>query len=345
LGFLLAFFYLKGCNSFDDFEWKLLIEGAVSSEPTIFQTDRSQVLYKELKQSLEICDFTMMDYVAPFRNYISSSLQDKDTAKSTRSIEKHEFTNFIKNNNMITKRPTIKKSMSPIYSKRTSEFLLKLINKDYKSPRKNEKGDSSIMKQISFEMNPIENEQPQKFKQKYSSIYTNRLSNFIKNDFLLKGQQENTIEEQTEEENSRQRTEEKIEQEILVIESPNKKPPELINKIDENQEGKMMETNEKNEITVERNAHLCETDSSSSEDEEEINLAKLTHSKTESSKGFLLLSLLKEEKSPGKRKKTFGSPQHFRLKPKKKTMLSTEMNIILQKEAWLHHTGHFYHII
>ena len=45
LGFLLAFFYLKGCNSFDDFEWKLFMEGAVAFESTLFLTDRAQVLF------------------------------------------------------------------------------------------------------------------------------------------------------------------------------------------------------------------------------------------------------------------------------------------------------------
>ena len=304
-----------------------------------------KVQYKELKLSLEVCDFLITDYVAPFKTYVPSSNQDPDMLKSTRSIEKHEFTNFTKSSNMMGKRPTMKKSISPIYSKRASEFLLKLINQDYKSPKKTEKADSPV-KKVNFELNLVDT--IQKPASKYSSIYTNRLSNFIKNDFLLKVQ-ESDIEEKTESD-SKQRTEDLIEQEILIIEPANKKPEP--SKIIEPTEGKFLEVNEKSELILDLASpglgNLSESDSSSSEDEEQSsfkNGSKLPHSKTETTKGFLLSSLLKEEKTSGvspKRKKTYaGSPKHFRLKPKKKTMITSEMNIILQKEAWLHQTGSY----
>lgn len=302
------------------------------------------MLFKEFKQGLDSLNFTIFDYFSPFKSYISS-VPDQDFVKFTRSVEKHELSNFTKNTNMIGKRQTMKKNrVSIAYSKRTSTFLMK-IGKDFKSPRKNDKkSESPLLKQVSFDIdeNSIEKDP---IPNKSASIYKNRLSTYIKNDFLSKCQEENT-EEKTEDIGIGINLQDTLEQEIFIVESPRKK---------NEGGGKLSDFSERIEVIYDKYAstyqELEESDSESdSDDEEEISKnpsndnddykPKLYHSKTENTKGFLMSKLIKEEKFPlNKRKKTFSSPKHFRIKPKKNTAFTSEMSLLLQKEPWIHTTG------
>lgn len=321
LSFLLAVFFLKGCNSFDELEWKLLVEGAVFHDSLPEFSQNTQLLLKDLKQILEALDFTIRDYLAPFKSYSASAQKDQEPLKSTRSIEKHEFSNNLHNlskeQNNISKK--LKRVSGNIYSKRASAFLLELVN-ELKKPPENMENITKPTK-FSFEMN----NEKLRFNPKYSSIYNNNLTNLIRTDFLIKlkeGPQEKHEQEFT---NHQTNEEEKLEQEIFIMESPRK--DELSKKSEFNDP-----IFEKNTIfTKDFEEFISENDS---EKEEENN--KKNFLANSEKKSFLLSDLIRGERFINKNR--MGSV-NFRIKPKKKTVISNEMNSILQNEIWTHGTG------
>lgn len=354
LSFLVAFFYLKGSNSLEEYEWKLFVEGTVSSESLPFTSENYKNLFRDFKQLLDNLNFLIADYVAPFKSYTSNSLENENV-KMTRSIERHEFPTFTKPNDLVGKRQPLKKLQT--YSKRTSTFLMNIAKeKEIKSPKKPEKPFESTLlkKMVSFEVD----ESPKGSSPRiYSSIYKNRLSSLIKNDFLLKINKLSIDEKSDENSGNLKLDEIGTEQEVFVVESPRKKNNEGF--------GKLSELSERPEIMHDRYSFIQpeESEEEDSDIEEEDNnykneneneikkeeKIKLYHSKTEK-RAFLFSNLLEDEKQSKtprptlQRKNTFGSPKHIRIKPKKNTPFTTEMNLLFQKEPWIHTTGLFFFI-
>jgi len=69
--FAFSFFYLKSCGQFNDFEWKIFIDGEVitQEDQKLFQNHNNLLRFKGIKTAISLISSASYDYMLPLIPY------------------------------------------------------------------------------------------------------------------------------------------------------------------------------------------------------------------------------------------------------------------------------------
>lgn len=73
--FVFSTLYLKSCGQFNDFEWKIFIEGEINTleDQKHFESSKSGSIFKALKSAISIVSSAATQYILPLIPYNNST--------------------------------------------------------------------------------------------------------------------------------------------------------------------------------------------------------------------------------------------------------------------------------